>query len=252
MSGYNANSCNALEKPFYRPVEAALRWCGLIAHEGEILSAVGDCGIPKTGQFPQWPCLQSNTENIFNAIRIGSLPYGRDGVTVGRGETVARARLTILHSDLREWMAKHYPAQKPPFLFDEIERKTHAAINKDSFLALQADRDAARAELKKAEEWAAATLRELEETRKERDYLKALVDQAKAPRERSVTTYLNIIGGLLDVMLGTSPSGKKQSVYENQAAIISALLGRFEGKPGMSKRTLEDKFAEANRTLSGS
>ena len=52
MDGYNPNSCNALEKPFYRPVEAALRWCGLITHEADILSALhGGCDIPKTGQF---------------------------------------------------------------------------------------------------------------------------------------------------------------------------------------------------------
>ena len=187
MDGYNPKSCNALEKPFYRPVEAALRWCGLIAHEAQILMHIGEDGIPKTGQFPQWPCLQANTEKILDAIMHGSIPHGRDGRTVAAGDHVAKARLTVRHTDLREWMAKHYPDQKPAFLFDEIERKTHAAINADAFRALQVDRDAARAELEKAKAWAADTIREMDAMRGERDSLRATVDKASAPGERAET-----------------------------------------------------------------
>ena len=51
MDGYNPKSCNSLEKPFYRPVEAALRWCGLVAHEAQILINVGEDGIPKPDSF---------------------------------------------------------------------------------------------------------------------------------------------------------------------------------------------------------
>lgn len=67
---------------------------------------------------------------------------------------------------------------------------------------------------------------------------------------RAETTYQNIIGGLLDLMLGKTPAGKPQSVYEDQAAIISALLAHHDGKPGISKRTLEEKFAASKRNLS--
>lgn len=67
------------------------------------------------------------------------------------------------------------------------------------------------------------------------------------PRERQ--TLLNIIGGLLTLLLGKTPAGKAQSVFENQAAVIDALLAYFEGKPGISKRTLEEKLAQAKRTL---
>jgi len=175
--GYNPKSCNALEKPFYRPVEAAIRWCGLIAHEAQILMHIGEDGIPKTGQFPQWPCLQANTEKILDAIMHGNIPHGRDGRTVAENDHVAKARLTVRHTDLREWMAKHYPDQKPAFLFDEIERKTHAAINADAFQALQVDRDVARAELEQAKAWAAKTISEMDAMRGERDSLRAMVDK---------------------------------------------------------------------------
>jgi len=196
MNGYDAKSCNALEKPFYRPVEAAIRWCGLIAHEAEILMQLDNDCIPKTGQFPQWPCLQANTEKILDAIMNGDIPYGRDGQTVAAREHVARSRLTVRHTDLREWMAKHYPDQKPAFLFDEIERKTHAAINADAFMALQADRDAARAELEKAKALAADAIREMDALRAERDSLRAMVDKGLTPTERN--TLLTIIAALCD------------------------------------------------------
>ncbi len=73
---------------------------------------------------------------------------------------------------------------------------------------------------------------------------------AISPRERE--TLLNIAGGLLDLLLGRSPGGKPQSVFESQAAIIDALLARHEDKPGITRRTLEDKFAQAKRNLKSS
>ena len=134
-------------------------------------------------------------------------------------------------------------------LFDEIERKTHAAINADAFRALQADRDAARTELEKAKAWAADTIREMDAMRGERDSLRAMVEKMNAPGERAETTYLNIIGAMLALMLGKSPNGQAYSVLDNQSAIIAALLGHHGGKPGISARTLEDKFAAAKRSL---
>lgn len=69
---------------------------------------------------------------------------------------------------------------------------------------------------------------------------------------RKETTYLNIIGGLLGLMLGTTPGGQKGSAYESQAAIISAMLAHHGGKPGIADSTLEQKFSEANRSIKAS
>ncbi len=62
--GYNEKSCSALEKPYYKPIEAALRWCNLIQHEEDILRATGDALFPGIGAFPQWHCLRANAEHI--------------------------------------------------------------------------------------------------------------------------------------------------------------------------------------------
>jgi hypothetical protein len=247
--GYDANSCNALQRPFYSPAEAALRWCGLIRHEGEILGSLGTDPIPKTGQFPRWPYLQANTEKILDAIENGEIPYGRDGKTVLAGEHVAVARRTVRHTDLREWMVKHYPSTKPAFLFDEIERSAHAAINADSFIALQADRDAARAELEQARKWGNTIVAERDALLGERDSLRAMVDKMDVPGERAEATYLNIVGAMLELMLGKSDAGRALSIYTSQAAIIDALITHNPKTDGISKTTLEGKFADARRRL---
>lgn len=195
-AGYNPKSCSPLEKAHYTPLEAAIRWCGLMDHEAEILAAAGHIGYPLDGQFPQWPCLKTNTEKIIDAIRHGELPYGRDGKAVRSGEHVRVDRLTVRHADLRKWMADYYPDQKPPFLFDEVERKTHAAINTDAFLALQAERDALKAKLAQAREWARTVLAEKRAMSEELKALQAKVGKGLTPTERN--TLLIIIEALCE------------------------------------------------------
>lgn len=67
MSGYDEKSCSVVEKSYYRPIEAALRWCGLIQHETTILQKTGKEAVPPADAFPQWPCLRANAEKIFEA-----------------------------------------------------------------------------------------------------------------------------------------------------------------------------------------
>jgi hypothetical protein len=33
--------------------------------------------------------------------------------------------LIVRHVDLKAWMSYYYPGERPPFLFDEIERALH-------------------------------------------------------------------------------------------------------------------------------
>ncbi|MCS6039414.1 hypothetical protein LNP20_17440 [Klebsiella pneumoniae subsp. pneumoniae] len=77
-------------------------------------------------------------KKILDAIHNGEIAYGRDGKTVSPGEQVAKHRLTIRHSDLKAWMAKNYPNQKPSFLFDVVEQQLHAGITVDAYQTLQA------------------------------------------------------------------------------------------------------------------
>lgn len=249
---HNKNDCEHLRAyhAYYPVPAAAMLWCGVPPDEvQEELNRISPHPHMR-GVFthPFIPCFEVRCRIIHDAIESRTLPASRENGKV-TDEHIAPERRHVSREHLRAWIAKEHPADKPAFLFDEIERKTHAAINADVFRTLQADRDAARAELEKAKAWAQKTVQELDAIRGERDSLRAIVDKMNAPGERAETTYLNIIGALLALMLGKSPAGKPQSAFDNQGAIISAMLGHYPSKPGIAARTLEEKFAAAKRSL---
>lgn len=69
-------------------------------------------------------------------------------------------------------------------------------------------------------------------------------------RER--TAYLNIIGALLGTLLGKSSNGNPYSQFESQQSVIDSIYANFGNKFGLSKRNLEAKFAEAQKSLKNS
>jgi hypothetical protein len=244
----SVNFFNPHSKTFYRPIDAALRWCNLIRYEAQIVQAAWSCPEKLATLFPQWPDLHAATEKIYDAVRNGELPYGCLGVSVPRGSYVEPFQLTIRHSDLRHWMQVYYPDQKPSFLF-ESGRDSHEKVSIGTFLALQADRDVLLRELNLLQHNFQEILQDLQTIGLERDDLKAMVKTHEPLSVRSEITYQNIIGVLVDLFLGHSPAGKPLSVFKNQAAIVDAIIARYGDVPGLSKRTLDEKFAAANRNL---
>lgn len=63
------------------------------------------------------------------------------------------------------------------------------------------------------------------------------------------TTYLTIIGLLVDTMLSITNNNQKLSVFTSQSAIIDYLINHYPALYGISKSTLEDKFANANKII---
>ncbi|KRP43077.1 hypothetical protein [Pseudomonas poae] len=241
--GFNLNT-----KTFYRPIDAALRWCNLTRYEAQIIQA--DWSRPENlaTLFPQWPNLHIAVERILDAIRNGELPYGCLGISVPFGSYVEPFQLTIRHSDLRRWMEIHYTDHKPIFLFESGE-DVPAKVSLGSFLSLKADRDELSRELKAQQQRFHEVLAELKSIGLERDDLKALAKTNGQLSERSELTYHNIIGALVSLLLDHSPAGKPLSVFTNQAAIVDAIVARHKDVPGLSKRTLDEKFAVANRSI---
>ena len=265
------NSCDEVKSYFsyYTVPQIALLWCGVEPHElqEEMNRAkpVAESTALSRNVFrhPYISCMEPRCRVLHQAIDDNELPVGRDGGKSGlindMGGQVAYDRRTIFRADLKVWLAQNFPNDKPAFLFDDIERATHTAINADSFRALQADRDALKARIEKATEEFRKLRQELDTVKGERDSLRQIVDNlskqtqaASAVDPRSETTYLNIIGAMLDIVLGKSPVGQKHSIYDNQGAVISALLAYHEGKQGIASRTLEQKFADAKRSLNAS
>lgn len=223
MDSYDAKSCSALAKLHYRPVDVALRWCGLIVHEVKILTATGEAQYPPLSAFPQWPCLRSNIEAILDAIENGDLPCGRDGKTVNQGEHVAPGRRTVRHSDLKTWMTKFRPDQKPKFLFDDVERTTHAAYNAETFQALQAERNAAKATVEDARKWAEKKIEEVKALRAERDSLTAQVKAFDPLNTNERGTLLKLVIGMAIKGYSHDPAASKSTAPKEIADDLAAL-----------------------------
>lgn len=103
-------------KLFYRPIEVAVRWCGLMNFETAILGAVDDHYRPnfKSGAFP---CIKNKLEILLDAMTHQELPYGCLGISVPAGTSVEPIFVTVRHIDLRNWFKEYYPLEKPDFLF---------------------------------------------------------------------------------------------------------------------------------------
>lgn len=222
-------------KVYYRPIEAAIRWSGLARHEHEILQALNGKAIPQPADFPRWPSLRLNTERICDAIINKDLPCGKAGVT-HVDVSIDDPQLTIRHVDLKAWMKRFYPEQRPAFLFDRLERESPPAIT----IKLQIE----------------PTARELLSLpahplipRKSKP-VAGVKTSEEGQDPRNETTYLHIVGGLLTLLLGESPAGKPYSSFKTQEAVINALLAHHGGRLGMTERTLQAKFAEAKRRVS--
>ncbi len=192
------------------PVAAAL-WCGVPPADVKfILEQAKDVGRAIVSN-PFVRCLEPKCRALHEAIEAGELPvYRENGGPVI--EHVAPERRHVARTELREWITKHYPDQRPPTLFDETERATHTAIKTADFEALQADRDAARAEITKANQRANETNKKMttlqgerDSLQYERDSLAAMVNKQYAGQDENIPTKER--ESLLKLVIGMAMKG---------------------------------------------
>lgn len=194
------DSCEQVQSYYtiYRVPVAAALWCGIPHNEiDECLTASIEVHRA-VFRHPFIRCLEPRCRAIHEAIEKGALLVSRENGKSFDGTTdhVAPERRHVTRQNLKAWIAREFPADKPDFLFDEIERKTHAAINADTFQALQADRDALRGKLEKSEEQTRRIVAERNALLGERDSLRSMVDRGLTATERN--TLLTIIAALCD------------------------------------------------------
>lgn len=221
---------SGLSKVYYSPVEAAIRWSGLLEEEIAILQQTVSPRRLTVISADDWPTLQLNLDRLYDAMRHNELAFGTTGITHRDPGLLAGTELTIRHVDLKRWMATMYPTHKPSFLFDKTERLAHicavesAGGNWLGNHSYQDEHELEERVLKKANPFG-LTL-------------------------RAETAYLNIIGALLTLLLGHSPSGKRYSSFRSLESVIRALTSHHDGRPGITERTLWTTFAQAKRHLS--
>lgn len=237
-----------ISKVFYRPIEASIRWAGLLRYEQVILASISSSrNLPQSLDCPRWGELQLCTDRIYDGILNGELPFGRDGITTHDTELMDSPDLTVRHVDLKCWMRQHYPEQRPGFLFSRSERIAHPFITLETGQAMLVERMALKSALDQYK-------RQLLELQEKHD---ALLKQstvipacAQCPiSDRAEATYLHIIGVMVELMLGRSPSGTPYSSFNSQEAIANAMIAHHSDLMGITERTLQAKFAQARRKM---
>lgn len=198
-NSWKDDNCAAIKAHYavYSVPHAAALWCGVT--EDLIKQVLAEATqLSQTGfgrgiwLHPQIPCMEPRSRAIAEAIESGELPHGRENAKpVVYGEHVAYERRHVLGRDLKNWMRKAFPNEKPAFLFDEIERNSHTAISVDAYRALTAERDALKNRNQKAIE-AYKLLRDEKNTiESERDSLKAMVDKFSPSNENNDVVLTN-------------------------------------------------------------
>lgn len=244
------DSCGAVQAYFtvYRVPIAAALWCGIAPEELEEHLAQCKEVVKGVLKHPYIRCLEPRCRAIHDAIASGALPCSRENGKVVT-DHVAPERRHVSRQHLKDWIAAQFPSDKPAFLFDEIERDTHKSISADAYRTLQADRDALKVRIDNAKEEFRKLKADRDSIAQENAQFKQEMEGATAPGQRAETTYLNIIGSMVEAILGKSSAGRANSVFTSQSALIDYLIAHHEGKPGISRRNLEDKFAEGKRRL---
>lgn len=175
------------------------------------------------GELTIFQLQESFEENEFKRGSLAALRNLKDRIAVEGLNQQEADRLLAQHAEER----REYLARKKPGLDDHYPA---GGLPADAVLVVRTK-----------------ALRELQERVESEGEGKKLEIGLRAE-----TTYQNIIGGLLKLILGTTPGGKPQSVFVDQAAVIEVLLATHGNKPGISRRTLEQKFAAAKRSLDAS
>lgn len=244
-----ASRDNRLTKVNYRPIEAAVRWCGLADHEADIIDALDGRVLPEPSDFPEWPGLRLAAERIQDAILNRELPVGENGITVSDGSRVAGPELTIRHLDLKTWMIRCYPEDRPDFLFSELERNVYPGISIEVARTLSFERDSLKSLVAERDEEISALRTELHALLKSVEANTRPGTSNSGLSSRGEITYLHIIGALLNLMLGHTPSGQPYSSFRTQDSIVAALMAHYGDRVGIGERTLNGKFAAAKRKL---
>lgn len=254
---WKTDNCAAMKAHYavYSIPEAAALWCGVpeddVARIVQEATPESTTGLARSiWDHPAVPCLLVRSRAIAEAIENGDLPHGReDGAPVSAGDRVAHERRHFRGRDLKTWMEKAFPNERPAFLFDDIERNTHTAISAEAYRAVVAERDALKRRLEKATDEYRKLREEKNAIEAERESLKVAVEKLGVPGERAESTYQHIIAALLACIAGELPDFTKHPSFSSEAKLIEAIEHYYKGYGGLSKSNLSRKFPQARRAL---
>ncbi|MDR2924766.1 MAG: hypothetical protein LBU76_02235 [Azoarcus sp.] len=241
-------------KTHYSPLEAAVRLSGLIRHEADIQTAMGNNPWPGADECARWPALHLYLGRIRDALLHSELVCCKSGIA-GKDSPLPLddPGLSIRHVALRKWIENSYPEECPVFLFGK--GYVPHAVSERACRVLSAELQAKSIELTQCSA-------SLDAIRKERDLLvrqhQSLASkysnetsQDGAPYRRRISTLLGIIEALENFLIRGRISDQLDLPFRTQDSLIKALLRYFPKRPGMSERSLREKFADARKFAKG-
>ncbi|QIQ22121.1 hypothetical protein [Zophobihabitans entericus] len=226
-----------LRKTYYYPIEVAIRWSGLLTEEQIIINSYKH-NRQHNHKIPEWEEFYTKLEQIYDGLMNGELAYGKFGQK-DVYMNIYDPALSIRHVDLKAWMSKFYPYDRPEFLFDPLERQLFpptSGFNVESLQLLFLERESLKTQVDKHKE----AIKELSYKLENPTFKDKL-------NSKSENTYLTIIGALLDLL--HTPAKNQIQHYKTLDSVIDAILTRYPRIYGLSERNLKGKFAQAKRHL---
>lgn len=263
---WETDNCNAIKAHYavYSIPQAAALWCGIA--EGQVSQILEEATVlSKTGlgrsiwKHPNVPCLEFRCRAITEAIENGLLPHGREDGKSTNGQYVAHERRHFFGRDLKKWMEKEFPNEKPAFLFDDIERSSHTAISTDAYRSLKAEHDKLKMRLGNAKSEYKKLRQEKDEVESERSSLKSKLSSLNKNIEKHTSsreiqtqltesTYWVKFSSMASKAIREYPEWKKtQRQVQKTANLIDWLknsIGADNRESEILKKVLSDFYIE--------
>ena len=244
----------------YSIPRAAALWCNVPEDKVEdIIQKSKLFSTPGTGfciwMNPNIECLEYRSRAI--SIAIGNYDLrcvGPDGKEESSCAEVLPEYRYILGRDLKNWIEKTFPDEKPAFLFSDAELNSYA-VKSNVYRKLEKERDDLKKRLEEASEIFNALKEDNKSIKAKFDALKTEIDKAGIPSERSEITYQNIIAALLCCLSGKVKGAVPHPSFVNKSnkfvdtKVMEAILDTFPDTNTLSMRTFQRHFPRAKRSF---
>ena len=254
---WGKDNCSAIKAHFavFSVPQAAALWCGV--PEDALERIVGECEqVSKSGfersvwRHPYISCIEPRSRAIAEAMEKWDLIHGlEDGEPANPLAYVPYERRHCQGRDLKKWMERAFPGEKPEFLFSAHERASGSGISLEDYQTIQAKNAALELRLERAKSEYRKLLQKNAELDSECKRYAANDNRAERSHPRSEASYQRIIGALLSVIHGDLPDIDQHPSIKNESQLIALLADKYSGYEGLSIRSLSEKFPQARRRL---